>query len=64
MVAPRDKEVANSDFALALSFPPLDGWGEVELVTGYTQPHTVLNHLRVPSLAMAGCPKTLSAKAT
>jgi hypothetical protein len=30
------------------------------LVTGYTLPHAILNHLGVPSLAMAGNPKNLA----
>ena len=59
MMALRGTEAANSDFALALSFPPLDGRREVELVTGYTQPRAVVHHLGVPFLAMAGDPKDL-----
>jgi hypothetical protein len=59
-VVSQSTRVAISDFALALSFSPLDSWGEVALITRHTQSHAVLNHLGVPSLAMAGNPKNLA----
>src|SRR5215207_3446323 len=59
MAANRGKAVVNSDFALALSFPPLNARREVELVTGYTQLLAVIHHLGVPFRAIAGNPKDL-----
>jgi hypothetical protein len=60
LVVSRSTKVAISDFVLALSLPPLDGRREVELVREYTQSHAILNHLSVPSLAMARNAKNLA----
>jgi hypothetical protein len=52
-------KAANGDIVPSLSFPPLDGRLEVELVTGYAKPRVVFDRLGVAFLAVAGNPEDL-----